>query len=64
MNIDKTHEIVGCKNSEIKALDIGSLYPVLGSDNETVIGVYSAEFGAPDGYELDEAKQAYIKVSK
>lgn len=29
MKIDKTHEIVGKTLSEIKSLDIGSLYPVL-----------------------------------
>lgn len=64
MKIEKNHEIVGRKHSEIKTLDIGSLYPVLASDNETVVGVYSAEFGTPEGYELDEKKQAYILIKK
>lgn len=59
--IDTTHEIVGKKNSELGSLDIGSLYPVLANDNDTIIGVFSAECGSPAGYVLDEQKQAFVK---
>lgn len=62
MKIDKNHEIVGRKNSELGALDIGTLYPVLADDRETVIGVFSAEHGAPDGYRLNERLQSYVRV--
>ena len=55
------HEIVGLKNSELGSIELGSLYPVLDSDNETIIGVYSAEYGQPDGYRLDRELQDYVE---
>ena len=60
MSIDKNHEIVGKKNSDLGALDIGDLYPVLGDDNDTIIGVFGAQEGTPEGYRLDSKLQAYV----
>lgn len=64
MKIDKTHEIVGKTLSEIKSLDIGSLYPVLeGNQPESkIIGVFSAEFGTPEGCVLSDKLQAFVPV--
>lgn len=61
MKIDKNHEIVGLKNSELGSRDIGSLYPVLDTDRDTIIGVFSAEFGSLEGYILNEDLQAYVR---
>lgn len=63
MNIEKHHEIVGRKNSELGAIELDSYYPVLASDNDTIIGVYSSEFGTPEGYKLDTKKQAFIEAN-
>lgn len=58
--IEKNHEIVGKKLADLNSdLDIGSLYPVIDND-QTIIGVYSAEFGRPDGYRLDSILRAYV----
>lgn len=60
--IETNHEIVGRRYSEIGGIDIGSYYPVLGTDRETIIGVYSADSGTPIGYVLDDSRQAYVKI--
>lgn len=63
MSIETNHEIVGKKLADLGAIDIGSYYPVVADDGQTVIGVFSAEFGTPDGYELNEKIQAFVKSS-
>ena len=52
--------IIGKRIAEIGPIDIGSFYPVLSEDNETIVGVHSAEFGTPKGYVLDEHLQAFV----
>lgn len=56
--IETNHPIVGKALAEIRDLDIGTLYPVI-DDSQRVIGVYSAEFGTPDGYYLNRELQAF-----
>jgi hypothetical protein len=63
MKIETNHQIVGKKNSELGAIEIGSFYPVLSDDNDTIVGVFSAEFGAPEGYQLDEKLQAFVEAN-
>ena len=60
MRIEKNHEIVGRNLADVRGLELGTLYPVVGSDRSTIIGVYSAEFGSPEGYALNEQLQAYV----
>jgi len=60
MKIETNHKIVGLKNSNIGTVNLGSYYPVLAEDLETIVGVYSAEHGTPVGYKLDNARQAYV----
>lgn len=62
MRIETDHEIVGKFLWQIKGLDIGSLYPVVGNDG-VVVGVFSSEFGTPSGYRLDEKTQAFWKIT-
>ncbi len=64
MEIETNHEIVGRRNSDLGNVNIGSLYPVLATDGETIIGVFSAEFGSPEGYVLDSSKQAYVSTDR
>lgn len=60
--INTKHEIVGKKLSELpRGLDIGTYYPVI-DESQTIIGVYSATDGSPDGYDLDEDLQAYTQL--
>lgn len=58
-NTEIAAKFVGRRNSEITD-EMGSFYPVLGEDHDTVIGLYSAEYGAPDGYVFDERRDAYV----
>lgn len=60
MRIETEHKIVGKKLSELGDLDIGSLYPVVDENLEHIVGVFSAEYGEPDGYKLSEKLQAFV----
>jgi len=61
-SIETEHELVGQLNSKLGDLDIGTNYPVLAADLDTIIGVFSAEFGEPDGYKLSDRLQAFVKI--
>jgi len=63
LEIERNHEVVGKQLSEIRHLDLGTLYPVVGPDRSTIVGVFSAEFGSPEGYQLDEKLQAWVKAA-
>ena len=52
--------IMGRLNSELGDLDLGTFYPVLDA-HLVVIGVADAT-QQPEGYYLDEEKQAYCKI--
>lgn len=60
MKIDRKHAIVGKTLEQIRGLDIGTLYPVIDNPAGVIIGVYSAEFGTPEGFVLSPALQAYV----
>lgn len=47
---------------EFRGTDIGTFYPVLDTDLDTVIGFSSAEERTPDGYELSDKLQAFVPV--
>ena len=61
--IEKNHASVGLliTDPELSEINWGSFYPVLAADSKTIVGVFSAECGEPDGYALDEKLQAYVK---
>lgn len=61
MEIITNHESVGKKISDTKNINFDSFYPVI-NDNEVIVGVYSAEYGTPEGYVLDERKQAFVSL--
>jgi hypothetical protein len=60
MNTDK---YLNQNVSVLRGTDIGTLYPILDYDNSTIVGFYSAEFGTPIGYRLDEKLQAFVIAS-
>lgn len=66
MRIDTKHQAVGKLitnlNSPLTTEEWGSLYPVLGSDLLTIVGVFDSYDGSPEGYELSEQLQAFIPV--
>ena len=64
MNFETNHEIVGKKLADLGAIDIGSYYPVVADDKQTVIGVFSAEFGDLPGYRLDLQIEAFVPLSR
>ena len=47
--------------SILDGVDIGTFYAVLDSDNRTIIGFYSSEFGTPTGYTLDYHTQVFVE---
>lgn len=60
-NIDRDHAAVGLTLDELRGWNLGTFYPVLDDNLFRIIGVFSAEFGTPEGYQLDEELQAYVK---
>ena len=63
MTYAQSKKLIGTNNSQLGNVDLGSLYPVLDTDNDTILGFYSAELGTPKGYVLDESLQAFIKAN-
>lgn len=63
MKIVTLHELVGKTLGDINELDMGSYYPVLGVDDDIIIGVFDAHHGTPKGYILSDKLQAYVIVA-
>ena len=59
MEFQTNHELVGKSLEAARGLDLGTLYPVINNDR-IIIGVFSAEFGTPASYKLDNKLQAYV----